>query len=174
MDALDPSSPRFTVFDEPAAAAPYDRDPSGKPVASRGVIWVLRWAGALATLLVSIVTLIEFAYDLSAEQTVARAARAAALEATLPRATMNSVAETVRRRLGRLAERSEDWNLSVLQNDLPVGAIVRPREGDFFSVTVAAANRAHLPWWLRRLTFWKDGSLIEVRARQRMPGRGLP
>ena len=50
----------------------------------RGVGWVLAWAGALAVLAIAAGVLTEFAYVLAAERTLTVAARAGAMEATLP------------------------------------------------------------------------------------------
>lgn len=173
MDLLDSTLPRFAVFDDPQLTGIADLQFETTPVAPRGVAWVLRWAGAVATLLFSLITLIEFACVLSAEQTVARAARAGALEATLPRATAESIADTVERRLGRLAAPGSDWTLDLKQNDMPTRMISGPREGDHFSVTVSLSNRAALPDWLRRMSLWRGDSRIEAQAERRMPGRGV-
>src|SRR4051812_7046983 len=65
----------------------------------RGIRWVLAWAGALAVITIAFGILTEFAYVLAAERTLSVAARAGAMEATLPRATYQSVMMTVDRRL---------------------------------------------------------------------------
>ncbi len=63
------------------------------PVATqRGVQWVLQWAAALAVLAFAGSTLIKFAYLSVAEHKLSIAARAGVLEATLPRASYQSVA----------------------------------------------------------------------------------
>src|SRR5437764_1142099 len=67
----------------------------------RGVGWVLAWAGALAVLATGAGVLTEFAYVLAAERTLSVAARAGAMEATLPRATYQSVTAAVDGRLNQ-------------------------------------------------------------------------
>src|SRR3954465_13357830 len=64
----------------------------------RGVCWVLAWIGALAVIAVAAGALTEFSYMLAAEHALLVAARAGAMEATLPRATYQSVTAAVDRR----------------------------------------------------------------------------
>ena len=94
--------------------------------------------------------LAEFAYCLAAEHTVARAARAGALEATLPRATSKSIAESVTQRLAgypqhqrtNAARDSAEWQ-AVLGR-------LNVQPGDRISVHVAVPGTAVLPRWLQR------------------------
>ena len=89
--------------------------------AKRGVGWVLRWAGTLATIAFSLLKLIDFSYQIDLDQTLDRAARAGALEATLPRASSQSVVQSVERRLSALMttpDESFTQNEQVFQNVL--------------------------------------------------------
>jgi len=142
---------------------------------TRGVGWVLRCAGAVATLFTSLVVLTETGYQFSAERTLARAARAGALEATLPRASYQTVRHCVARRLGGLLPAARDWQLTLQQNETPVRSMLmlRPADGDVLAVTIVASERAFLPTWLRKLHFWKSESKFEARAEQRMPSRQI-
>jgi hypothetical protein len=140
---------------------------------TRGVGWVLRCAGALATLFTSLVFLTETGYRFAAQQTLARVARAGALEATLPGASFQTVRDTVARRLYDRLPAASHWQLSLQQNEVPVRSTLQPSEGDVLSVTIVASDRALLPMWLRTLRVWKSESKVEARAEQRMPSRRI-
>lgn len=166
MPAIDPFPP-LAVFEAPDTEMPrgIERDPS------RGVGWVLRWAGAAFMLFTSCVLLAEFSYRCSAERTLARAAQAGAMEATLPSATYHTVQVTIGRRLSGLVHSDDQWRLDLKQNDTTVRSIELPKRGDQFSVTIVVSDRAVLPAWLRTLGFWKRESAIEAHADKRVPGR---
>ncbi len=141
---------------------------------TRGVGWVLQWYAALVTLLVAASILAELGYLLRAERTLARAARAGALEATLPRATAQSVAQVVQRRLAGYPPHVADRvRFSLHQNGAPLRGVVQARQGDRLSVSLALPAREVLPRWLRPICFWHAGSQIAVRAEQQIPGRNL-
>ena len=152
------------VFDD---IKPSERTPA------RGVLWVLRWAAALAMLVSSAAILVEFGYCLAAEQTLARAARAGVLEATLPRATYRSVEESVWRRLGRWEIATAELNLRFEQNGAAVRGRFVARAGDRFAISLAVPTRVALPAWLRAIAWRPSDSQIVVRAERRMPGAGL-
>jgi len=167
MDAEFPTCQSFPVIDaEPSVANPCR--------SARGVGWVLRWAAALAVLIASLVILIDFAYTLAAEQTLARAARAAALEATLPHATLQSIVDTAERRMQDLDEDRGTWKIYVEQNGTPVRGVLRPQEGDRLTVTLAVPSQAVLPGWLHIASAWQSDRPIEARAERRMPTHRLP
>jgi hypothetical protein len=144
---------------------------SGTP--PHGVGWVLRWAAALAVLWFAGCVLAEFALCLAAERTLSRAARAGALEATLPRASFRSVGETVNRRLATRAAWVNQVTLSVQQNGTPIGGAIRAIDGDLVSVTIAMPVRAILPRWLSATSLRTVESQIVVRAERAVPGREL-
>lgn len=171
MDVDNPAYPIFSVHDDSRVVESWPVKPN-LPI--RGVGWVLRWAASLAMIFVSLIRLADFGFQLAAENVLVRAARAGALEATLPRATCQSVAKTVERRLQGLVAQPHDWKIFVEQNGTPVHAGLSPREGDRFSVAVTLSGRATLPSWLRALNFWAADRPIEARAERRMPGRELP
>ncbi|HEX2476204.1 MAG TPA: hypothetical protein VHK01_15745 [Lacipirellulaceae bacterium] len=144
----------------------------GQSVRMRGVAWVLRWAVAIVVLCFTGCVLAEFAYSLAAELTLARAARAGALEATLPQATYRSVGETVRRRLAERASWAGQLKLAVQRNGAAVGGAMRAAGGDQMTVTLAVPLRTVLPRWLCAFSF-RTASQIEVRAVRNVPGEEL-
>jgi hypothetical protein len=139
----------------------------------RGVGWVLVWAGALAVLVIAAGVLVEFAYVLAAERTLSIAARAGAMEATLPRATYQSITAAVDRRLNQYPSLAAQLHLSLLQNDALVQSQFRPHEGDRFAITLSGPSSSAIPDWLRALMFWRGESAIQAHAEQQLPGRKL-
>jgi hypothetical protein len=139
----------------------------------RGVGWVLQWAAALAVLCYATTVLAEFGYCVAAEQLLARAARAGALEAMLPRATVGSVEQSVWRRLAGHVASPSDLKFALLQNGMPMSKNLRPSGGDELIVTLAMPAQAVMPGWLRALTGWRGDTPIEARAARTMPGRKL-
>jgi hypothetical protein len=171
MDLFDANAPRFTILDDPLVDPP--QNAVGRlPI--RGIGWVLRWAATAAVLAMSLVRLACFGFQLAAEQTLAKSARAGALEATLPRASYESVAQTVERRLGGLVQPSSGWKLYLEQNGKPVRSGIRLQEGDCLSVALVLPGQSALPGWLRPLNLWVSDRSIEARAERRIPGRQLP
>jgi hypothetical protein len=157
-------------FDGATNADAHDSPCGGR---RRGVVWVLRWCATFAVLFFSACTLMEFAYCLAAERTLVRAARAGALEATLPRATSRTVAETIERRLTAYRGIAAQMQLVFEQNDLPLGRRFGPQPGDRLSVSLMVPVRSVLPRWLQCVNFWRDAAYIRVRAERQMPGRVL-
>ena len=139
----------------------------------RGIGWVLAWAGALAVLAIAAGVLIEFAYVLAAERALSIAARAGAMEATLPRATYQSVTAAVDRRLNQYPLLAKQLHLSLLQNGTLVQTQLRQHEGDRFAITLSGPSSAAVPDWLRTLMFWRGESAIQAHAEQQLPGRKL-
>lgn len=139
----------------------------------RGVCWVLAWSGALAVLTFAAGVLIEFAYVLAAERTLSIAARAGAMEATLPRARYQSVTEAVDRRLNQYPVLAKQLRLSLLQNGTLVQSQFRQHNGDCFIVALSGPSSAAVPYWLRAISFWHRDSAIQARAEQQLPGRKL-
>jgi hypothetical protein len=137
----------------------------------RGILWVLRWAAAILVLSFSCGVLAEFAFCLAAEHTVARAARAGALEATLPRATTSSIRESVARRLTGYPTAVAKTRLVIYQNGRPLLGRLIARPGDRISVHVSLSSAAVLPSWLERVKFWRGNAPIEVAAERSVPGR---
>src|SRR4051812_48282723 len=143
---------------EPAAHAPdlaSERYIAVPRDTRRGVCWLLAWAGALAVLAIAVGVLTEFAYVLAAERTLSIAARAGAREATLPRATYQSITAAVDRRLVQYPDLAKQLHLSLRQN----GALVRPgfrqHESDLFAITLSGPTSSAVPDWLRTLMFWR-------------------
>lgn len=139
--------------------------------AIRGARWVMRWFIALAVLFVASSVLLEFAYCLVAEHTVMRAARAGALEATLPRATTYTISETVARRLADYSSGAEQMSLAIHRNNRPAAGRWIARPGDRISVSVTLPSTAVLPRWLARVKFWHGSPPIEASAERDVPGR---
>lgn len=168
MDAADASHGLLAHFDQPIVPQ------TTAQVPSRGVGWVLQWFAALVTLCVAAAALTKFGYCASAERALIRAARAGAVEATLPRATYQSVVAAVERRLTGYPERSaERLRISLQQNGKPVRGVIRPADGNRLTVALAVPSEEMLPGWLRALAFWHSGSAIEGRAERHLPGRRL-
>lgn len=139
----------------------------------RGVPWVVKWAAALGVLFIAACVLLQFAYYAAAERTLALAAQAGALEATLPRATQQSVVETIDRRLAGYSIPSGALRISVLQNGAPARRALRIADDDRISVTLSLEATTVLPNWLRAVAFWNGESQIEARAERQIPGRQL-
>ncbi len=144
---------------------------TGESIPIRGVGWVLGWAAAVAVLCFAGCSLAEFAYSLAAEHTLTRAARAGALEATLPRATLRSVGDAVKRRLAERSSWAKQLTLSVHRNGAAVSGAIQAAGGDQMTVTLVVPVRAALPLWLSELSVWTSQSQIEVRAERNVPGR---
>jgi hypothetical protein len=139
----------------------------------RGVCWVLAWAGALAVLTIAAGMLIEFAYVLAAERMLLVAARAGAMEATLPRATYQSVTAAVDRRLNQYPSLAAQLHLSLFQNGTLVQSHFRQHDGDHFAITLSGPSSSAVPVWLSTLICWRGDSAIRAHAEQQIPGRKL-
>lgn len=141
--------------------------------ATRGIAWVLRWAAAGGVLCFSTAVLAEYTFCLAAELTLLRAARAGALEATLPRATQRTVAETVARRLAGFPHANGHWRLALWQNDEPILGRLAPHPGDRLTVSISIPRRGVLPGWLSALKCWGGQERLEARAVRHIPARRL-
>jgi hypothetical protein len=169
MDAANSSLELLAHFDRAVGRKRTNR------AARRGVGWVLQWSAAMAVLFLALCLLAQLAYCLAAELALARAARAGVLEATLPRATLDSVARSIERRLGHLPQREcGRARFSLLCNGAPVRGLVQATDGGQLSVTLAMPLREALPGWLRPMCVWAADSQLEARAELRKPGRQLP
>jgi len=166
MTAANASLELLAHFDPPATTGEH-------PPRTRGVGWVLCWAAALGVLVLAACTLIELSYCLAAEQSLSRAARAAALEATLPRASLQTVAATIERHLANASLPAGCWQFSLLRNGAPVRGAFRPAGGDSWSVVLSMPSDEALPRWLRQLHFWHSNATITVAAQRHTPGREL-
>jgi hypothetical protein len=139
----------------------------------RGIRWVLAWSGALAVLTIAAGILSEFGYVLAAERTLSVAARAGAMEATLPRATYQSIMAAVDRRLTQYPLLAKQLHLSIFQNGTLVQSQIRQHEGDLFAVTISGPSSSAVPQWLRNLAYWRGESAIHAHAERQLPGRKL-
>ncbi|HVT27069.1 MAG TPA: hypothetical protein VHE81_03535 [Lacipirellulaceae bacterium] len=138
-----------------------------------GVQWVLQWAAALAVLAFAGSILVEFTYLLVAEHELSIAARAGALEATLPRATPRSVMLVVQNHLTRYPRLAKHLQLTVLQNGSPAARQFRHGDGDRISVRLSASSNDVLPDWLRIMMLWRGDTQIRAYAERQIPGRKL-
>src|SRR5438477_7455447 len=85
---------RFAGPDETAELVPALREER-----VRGVGWVLKWAVAFAVLGTTIIILLNFGYRLAAERALDRAAAAGIRAAALPRATSQTIEQSIHREL---------------------------------------------------------------------------
>ncbi|HEX5472899.1 MAG TPA: hypothetical protein VFW73_13490 [Lacipirellulaceae bacterium] len=142
-------------------------------ITQRGIQWVLQWAAAFAVLAFAASTLAEFACLAAAEHKFSIAARAGALEATLPRASYQSVAMVVESHLAQYPRLARHLQLTLLQGGSLVTGHIRPGDGDRISITLFARSSALLPDWLRVITFWRSDYQIQAHAERHLPGRKL-
>jgi hypothetical protein len=139
----------------------------------RGVCWVLACGCAISVLAIAAGVLTEFAYVLAAERTLSVAAHAGAMEATLPRATYQSILAAVDRRLIERPLLAKQLHLSLFQNGALVQSQIRQHEGDLFAITLSGPSSSAVPEWLRKLIFWRGDSTIQAHAERQLPGRKL-
>jgi hypothetical protein len=134
----------------------------------RDARWVLKWAAALAVFATTARVMFEFASDVSTEQALKQAAQAGLTEATLPRASRQSVAATVDRRLSAESIDPRNVNLILLENDIPITGRIHPLEGDRISVVLSASIGSTSSW------FKKNGRApLTVRTDREVPGSHL-
>jgi hypothetical protein len=170
MDAAHTSHDLISHFDGPESTA----EPLVlRPLPTRGIRWVLQWAAALGVLVFAASVLTEFAYLAGAEHTLARAARAGLMEATLPRASYDTVKETSERRLDGYPDLSSRLQISLLQNSVPVARNLQLHDGDRLSIILTADTDAALPQWLKTIRFWRSSPQLQVHAERQMPTRHL-
>jgi hypothetical protein len=160
-------------FEQPIAC---EVPSSGTPqMRRRGIRWVLAWGAALAAIAAMACVLLEFAYVAAAEHSLIVAARAGAMEATLPRATYQSVTAAIEHRLVAQPLLTEQLSVAFAKNgDLVQQPYFGQSGGDRFEVTLSVPNHAALPNWLPALSIWGGNSKITAHAVQKLPGRKLP
>jgi hypothetical protein len=141
----------------------------------RGIPWVLAWGAALAAIVAMAGVLLEFACVAAAEHSLIVAAQAGAMEATLPRASYQSVTAAIERRLVSQPLLTEQLSVTFVKNgDLVQQPYFGQSGGDRFAVTLSVPNNAALPSWLRAISIWRGDCNITVHAEQKLPGRKLP
>jgi hypothetical protein len=101
------------------------------------------------------------------------AARTGATEATLPRATYQSVAAAVERRLAGYPQLGGQLQLNLLQNGRPVGRQFRAGDGDRVSITLSAPTSSVVPGWLSKISLWRGDAPLNAHAEREVPGRKL-
>jgi hypothetical protein len=170
MDADHTSHELLAHFDRPSAPS---SPASAITLPTRGVRWVLKWSAAIAVLVFASGVLTEFAYVAGAEHALAHAARAGLVEATLPRASYDSVKATIDRRLESYPDLSGQLSISLLQNSARVSRNLLPRDSDRLSIVLTADSDAALPTWLKTIRFWRSGPRLQVHAEREMPSREL-
>jgi len=165
MDSQGPSLELLAHFDS--------RKLDEAPRAPIGTIAVLKWAAAMGVLFFAAGVLLQLTYCIAAERTLSNAARAGVLEATLPRATRDSIVRTIEHRLAGRSVSPGSLQIAIQKNDAPLQRIYRLAEDDRVSVTLALPFSAVSPTWLRAMTFWTGDPPVRARAEQRIPGRRL-
>jgi hypothetical protein len=165
MDSTSASLELLAHFDS------LDLDESSRPPI--GVIDVLKWAVALSVIFFAGCVLLQLGYCMAAERVLSHAARAGALEATLPRATRESVVQSIERRLPDISYAASDLQIAIRHNDAPIQRVFRLADDDRVSVTISLPVDAALPTWLRKVGFWRDAPRVEASAERRVPGRQL-
>jgi hypothetical protein len=170
------------LADEPASVPidyfspsqiPHDEETRPPHTATRGVGWVLQWAAVGAVLFFAAGVLIQLACGLAAEHQLAIAARAGASEATLPRATYQSVIATIERRLACYPRLAKELHVSLEQNGSLLQQQLSQHEDDSFAISLCAPTSSITPGWFRVLTFGGRDSRVQARAESRIPGRKL-
>lgn len=160
----------FDPHDE-VVAAPKTRSVAAHRV--RDARWVIKWAAAFAILVIAGATLLEFTYLMAAERTLNFAVRAGAMEATLPRATYDSVRTTIERRLAGCSQMQSQLQMMLLCDGHPVGKRLAASDGARYSVVVKTPAAAALPSWLIKLTTWHSEQPLTAHAERTVPGRQL-
>ena len=175
VDEVIPEESPKILIDYFAPSAPLSEESIELPRSpKRGIRWVLQWTAALAVLVYAASVLTEFAYLLAAEHTMALAARAGVMEATLPRATYQSVTATIERHLTGYPRLVKQMHVSLLQNGSLVQRQLSQNDGDRFAIMLWAPNNSVVPDWLRVFTVWHNDARIQAHAEHRVPGRKLP
>jgi hypothetical protein len=127
----------------------------------RGVGWVLRWAAAIAVFAITLALIAAFAFQLSAEATLRRAAAAGLREAALPRATSASVAAVVRRQLAARPRLMRGIQLQLASDGVPIRGVISSRGMSQLSLTLTVPASAALP---SSLALFAGDSAIRVQA----------
>lgn len=167
-------SPQSDTFDPRLVETVDDDEVAPSPhLPTRDGRWVLQWAAAAAVLLIAVGGATQFAYIVAAEHTLNLAARAGVTEATLPRATYQSITAAVERQLVSYSLQSGQLQITLLQNGAPVGRQFRARDGDRISLTISVPASATLPAWLSKLSPWHSEAPTSAQAERDVPGRKL-
>jgi hypothetical protein len=137
-------------------------------VVRRGPGWVLAWAAACALILLVATLLLQFALLLVNERYLVHAARQALIEASLPRATHESVAAAAGRALG-----GRPHLASMLLTETRVNGRVQlhatpwsAAPGDVVTVRVATLASAVVPDWLAGIGLSLDGQVLQATVRR--------
>src|SRR4051794_15637707 len=154
-------------FDQPKTSPLQTAPP--RQSTRRSVRWVLKWAIAIAMLVVAASILTDFAYMLAAEHRLNAAARAGVSEVMLPRATTNSVKAVVERRIGN----TQLLQLTILQNGHPAQGLIRQSDGDRFAISISLASSNLTPNWARILNPSHSDSPVLAHAEGQVPSRTL-
>jgi hypothetical protein len=128
---------------------------------TRGVGWVLRWAAASAVFVLTLALIAAFAFQLSAEAVMRRAASAGLREAALPRATSGSVAAVVRRQLAARPKLMRGAQLQLEANGVPIRGVIPRSEASQLSLSLTVPASNALP---RSLAPLVGDSTIRVQA----------
>jgi hypothetical protein len=142
-------------------AAGCDAEPRGESV--RGIGWVLKWAAAIAVLGATIIILLNFGYRLAAERTLARSAAAGIRAAALPRATSQTVEQSIRRELTGCFQLDRATQITIRCGGKPAKGIIATRSQARLTVIISAPMAAALPGWLGAITPLGD-RLITIRS----------
>lgn len=144
-----------------------------RPAAPIGVWPVLQWAAAVVVFAAAAGVLLDLCHGIAADRALRSAARAGATEATLPKATNESVTATIERRLAAYPQLMKRAHVTLLQNGFPVGERFVARGGDRISVTISVpASLLNSSWW-GKLTSWRDEPPAIVHAESLVPGRKM-
>jgi hypothetical protein len=132
----------------------------------RGIGWVLRWAAAILVLGITGIVLLDFAYRISAEQALVRAAAAGIREAAMPRATSHTIEQSIRRELGGCYLLGGKTSVALQSAGRPVKGSIAGKTGGGFTITLSAPVDAALPSWLQALWPWNGHAVITTHAAQ--------
>jgi hypothetical protein len=170
MDSRETSHDLLAHFDSP------EIDPESRRLLtpSIGVSLVLKWAAAATVLFLAACVVLKLGYCIAAEQVLTRVARAAALEATLPRASRESIVATIESRLLSTSIATSGLQIHLQHNNSPIGHVVRLAEDDEVTVAISIPVDAVLPAWLNASPFPFGGVSIQGYAQRSIPSRQLP
>jgi hypothetical protein len=130
----------------------------------RGIGWVFSWAAAIVVLCAVTLILFSFAYRVAAEQALARAAAEGIREAKQPRATSQTVEQTIRRELGGCYQLGCTTQIAIRCGGRPVKGIIAGSLRDQLSVSLSAPATAAFPGWLRPFWPWNADAVTVYRT----------
>lgn len=157
MDAARTSFELLAHFEKPAATE--DSPTQLRPTV--GAVCVLKWAAGAGVLFFATCALLQLRYCIAAELTLSHAARAGVVEATLPRATLKTIVETIERRLQSHSIPPGMLQIAIQQNDVPMQRVLRLADGYRVSLAISLPIDAVLPAWLRVVNVWTGNASIE-------------